>query len=167
MCKGTFSTRSCMGDLDICIVDEADSVLIDDAVNPLIIGGEENHFPPKLFGMLNPSIVSMVQTQEKSRDEYMHELESPDLPEEEKVARIWLLKHSALNDKRIDTYLKLHPKIGVAYEKYLERAAVNLRDKKQELKEELYFYVDNDTQTVEFTSKGQRFINKDDNALIC
>lgn len=158
-------SEACMGDLDICIVDEADSVLIDDAVNPLIIGGEENHFPPKLFGILNSSIVSIVQAQEKSRTEYMHEMESPDLPKEEKVARIWLLKHSALNDKRIDTYLKLHPEIGVAYEKYLERAAVNLHDKKQELKEELYFYVDNDTQTVEFTNKGQKFINKDENAF--
>jgi len=157
--------EACMGDLDICIVDEADSVLIDDAVNPLIIAGEENPFPPKLFEILAPSIREIVKTQTKAREGYTAEIESEVLDTDEKVARLWLLKHSALGDPNVETYLKAHPDIAEAYQKYLGRCAVNLLDKKQDLKEELFYYIDPERETVELTIKGQRFINSDENAF--
>jgi preprotein translocase subunit SecA len=138
------------------IVDEVDSVLIDEARTPLIISGPVSRSTQKFHEMKGPveqvvrlqrnlvtSIVSEVEKQ----------LESPDGLDEYEVGRKLLLSFRGQpKHKRLVRIL------GETGTKRLMQRVENdyLRDKKMhELDEEMYFSIDEKTHVTDLTEKGR------------
>ncbi len=145
------------------MVDEVDSVLIDDARTPLIISGPIPRGDEQEFHALKPRIQALVEAQRKATNQYL--LEAKKLISEGKddaktggmaLMRAWrgLPKNSAL--------IKYLSEPGV---KVLLQKAENyyLADQQREMPkvdEELYFTIDEKNNSVDLTEKGISLITR-------
>lgn len=69
------------GELNYAIVDEVDSVLVDDARTPLIISGPVPQGDRQEFDLLKPSVDRIVEVQKKLLQGFSTRLRSLSLPE--------------------------------------------------------------------------------------
>jgi preprotein translocase subunit SecA len=145
------------------IVDEVDSVLIDEARTPLIIAGPVASGKQQ-FDELKPRVERLVRSQVKLVNQLMAEAESAlgdDGNGDAYEAGIKLLQVSrgAPKNKR---FLKASQDGGV--KKLVHRVEMDfLRDKKMgELDEELYFSIDEKGQNVSLSEKGRECLAPDD-----
>ena len=140
------------------IVDEVDSVLIDEARTPLIISGpvqESKNFFPEL----KPVIQKLVNTQSILVSRYLREtrdlLKDTDYNSEEVGRRLLLIQRAEPRNK---LFLKLMKepelkKLVTEYEGYY------LRDKKMHLiDEELFYVVEEKQNSVELSEKGNDLV---------
>ncbi|MFH1010771.1 MAG: preprotein translocase subunit SecA [bacterium] len=143
------------------IVDEVDSVLIDEARTPLIISGPVSRSTQR-FGEMKSPVEHLVRLQRNfvtsSVAEVEKSMESPDELDEYAIGRKLLLcfrgqpKHKRL--------VRL---LGETGTKRLMQRVENdlLRDKKMhELDEELYFSIDEKTHVTDLTEKGREELCK-------
>ncbi|MCH7760819.1 preprotein translocase subunit SecA [candidate division TA06 bacterium] len=147
------------------IVDEVDSVLVDEARTPLIISGSVEHSTQQ-FDQLKPIVARGVHQQTLLVNQLV--AEGAKLFEEgkEEKAGLQLLqaRRGAPKNKRL---LKLEQEQGV--KKLIERTEMDLiRDKKlHELDEGLFFAIDEKGHTVDITEKGRTaFAPKDPDTFI-
>ena len=146
------------------MVDEVDSVLIDDARTPLIISGPIGHQTgEQQFFELKPRIEKLVEIQKKVVNQFLIEAKK---------------KISEGNDDAKDGGLALYrafrglPKNG-ALIKYLSEPGIRVKLQKSEnyyladqqremhhVDEELYFHIDEKNNSVELTEKGLSLITK-------
>ncbi len=147
------------------IVDEADSILIDDARTPLILSGpvpdstnqysEMNPLVQKLIraqtSLVN-KVVSAAEKQARAEGDYEYEL------------GIELLKttRGAPKNRRL---MKVLQEEGV--KKLINRVEADyMRDKNMsEIDEQLYFVVDERANTIDLTEKGRDLLSPDEQAL--
>jgi preprotein translocase subunit SecA len=146
--------------LQYAIVDEVDSVLIDEARTPLIISGpvqESKNFYPEL----KPIIQRLVQAQSQLVKRYLNHIKSQLAQEEcdrEDLGYHLLLVYRA--DPKNKTLLKLLKdselkKLLSDYEGYY------LRDKKMhQIDAELFYFVEEKQNSVELSEKGNDFITE-------
>src|SRR5205809_6465446 len=145
------------------MVDEVDSVLIDDARTPLIISGPVAKGDDQQFHVHKPRIQQLVQEQERIVRSCLNEArkkiaEGADDP-----------KNGGLNLFRAFRGL---PKYGPTI-KYLSEPGIRVKMQKTEnyyladqqkempkADEELYFYIDEKNNSVELTDKGIQLIRK-------
>lgn len=146
------------------MVDEVDSVLIDDARTPLIISGPIGHNTgEQQFFELKPRIERLVEAQKKAVNQFLNEAkkkiaEGNDDPKDGGLALFrahrGLPKNSAL--------IKLLSEPGMRVK--LQKAEnYYLADQQREMPkadEELYFYIDEKNNSVELTDKGIQLITK-------
>ncbi|WP_282456677.1 preprotein translocase subunit SecA [Chitinophaga sedimenti] len=139
------------------MVDEVDSVLIDDARTPLIISGPIPRGEEQEFHILKPRIQALVEAQKKVTTQYLIEAkkliaEGKDDPKSGGLAlmRAWrgLPKSTAL--------IKYLSEPGI---KVLQQKAENyyIADHQREMPkvdQELYFYIDEKNNSVDLTEKG-------------
>ncbi|MCX7980858.1 MAG: preprotein translocase subunit SecA [Bacteroidia bacterium] len=139
------------------IVDEVDSVLIDEARTPLIISGPVQHSDDHLYRQFKPLIDKLVNEQRRASQETLHKAkkliaEGKTKPEE--AGKLLLRIHRTTPKYR--PFLKLLAEPGMM--PILEKAeAFYLQDNARrmpEVDEDLLFVVDEKNHSVDFTDKG-------------
>lgn len=142
------------------IVDEVDSVLIDEARTPLIISGPVEHSTQR-YEEMKPSVEQLVRLQSqlaiKVADEIEKMLQESKPDEFEIGKRLLMLQRGFPKHKRT---LKLFQEPGNAQ---LRQRVENeyLRDKKMHtLDEELYFAIDEKSHQADLSEKGRQQLTK-------
>ncbi|MGB2014971.1 MAG: DEAD/DEAH box helicase, partial [Flavobacteriales bacterium] len=146
------------------IVDEVDSVLIDEARTPLIISGPTPKGDQQEFVELKPKVVQLVTVQQKAAQQFLTD------------AKRLLQKHGASKDDIAEGGLALFrayralPKskplikflsLEGMKQQLLKTEAIYLADNKREMPKadaELYFVIDEKQNQVELTEKGIEFL---------
>ncbi len=147
------------------IIDEVDSVLIDEARTPLIISGPVPHSDNSKFEEMKPKVERLVRTQQNLVGKLLAEAERY-LNEKEKAAKDWefqaglALLRAKRGQPKNKKYLKL---IGEPGNMRLMQAVENefLKDNAKEMHkvdEELLFAIDERFHTIELTEKGRNFL---------
>ena len=145
------------------MVDEVDSVLIDDARTPLIISGPIPRGEEQEFYALKPRIQSLVEAQRKATNQFLIEAkkmisEGKDDPKTGGLAlmRAWrgLPKSSALIK-----YLS-EPGIKVLLQKAENYYLADQQREMPKVDEELFFTIDEKNNSVDLTEKGIGLITK-------
>jgi preprotein translocase subunit SecA len=139
------------------IVDEVDSILIDEARTPLIISGPVEH-ETKAFNDLNPIVQRLNSAQTVLINRIVAEGKKLLEDGNEKEASIKLLqaRRGAPKNKQL---LKLEQETGV--KKLIENKELDyLRDKSfDEVDDDLYFVIDEKSNIIDLTEKGRQFIS--------
>jgi len=139
------------------IVDEVDSVLIDEARTPLIISGQIESEKDEQYTEWRSSIESLIRKQKSYVNTLLSDIEEL-LKRDKKEAgkRMLLAQRGTPKNKRL---LNLYQKQGI---KQLIGQIENdyLRDKKlHELDEELYFSIDEKSNIIDLSDKGREFLS--------
>lgn len=149
------------------IVDEVDSVLIDEARTPLIISGPVESTIHKRYGEMRPTVDTLVRKQTNLINEKIalaEKLLKSGNPDDEYKAGELLLaaSHGAPKNKR---YLKLSKEPGIIT--LINRVESNyLRDKKLYIIEETLHYVINEKEhTINLTDSGRLQFSKAEQEL--
>lgn len=140
-----------------CIIDEVDSVLIDEARTPLIISGPVAESKNK-FAEMRPKVEKLVRSQTNLVNRLVSEGERMLKEGDEYEAGIKLLtaQRGAPKHKRL---AKLFHETGV--QKLIRRVESDfMRDKRlNELDDELYYAIDEKAHTIDMTDKGREHIS--------
>ena len=144
------------------IVDEVDSVLIDDARTPLIISGPVAKGDDQLFEQYQPLVERLVEVQRKLATQYLAEakqlINSGDKDKEEQGFLQLFRSHKALpkNNPLIKFLSETGVKAGMlkTEEVYME----NNNRRMPEAVEPLYFVVDEKMHSVDLTDKGNKWL---------
>lgn len=155
------------------IVDEVDSVLIDDARTPLIISGPVPKGDDQLFEQYQPLVQALVEVQRKLATQYLAQaktmIASGDKKQEEEGFLQLFRSHKALpkNNPLIKYLSENGIKAGMlkTEEVYME----NNNRRMPEAVEPLYFVVDEKMHSVDLTDKGNKWLAdqvKDDQLFV-
>ena len=155
------------------IVDEVDSVLIDDARTPLIISGPVPKGDDQLFEQYQPLVERLVEVQRKLATQYLAEakqlINSGNKENQEKGFLQLFRSHKALpkNNPLIKFLSETGIKAGMlkTEEIYME----NNNRRMPEAVEPLYFVVDEKLHSVDLTDKGNKWLAdqvKDDQLFV-
>ncbi len=141
------------------IVDEVDSVLIDEARTPLIISGMVESQISQKFNDLRPSVENLMRQQMQLVNRLLAEaeveLKNPDT-EYSAGEKILMARRGAPKHRRL---AKLYQETGI---KKLEQKVENdyLRDKRMpELDEQLYFIIEEKQNVVDLTEMGRETLS--------
>ncbi|MFT5183369.1 MAG: preprotein translocase subunit SecA [Flavobacteriales bacterium] len=154
------------------IVDEVDSVLIDEARTPLIISGATTKVHDQEFDELRPKIEALHSVQKKAVTEFLSEakklLGDDSSKDDVKTGGVSLLRaHRGLpKNKALIKYLSSE---GMK-QQLLKTEGFYMQDSSREMHvvdEELYFTIDEKNNQVELTEKGIVYMSKnmDDDAF--
>ena len=145
------------------IVDEVDSVLIDDARTPLIISGPVPRGEVQLFEQLRPLVERLVEAQKKLATQYLADakrlIASSDKKEQEEGFLALYRSHKALpKNKALIKFLSEQGiKAGMlkTEEIYMEQNNKRM----PEVTDPLYFVIDEKLNSVDLTDKGVDLIS--------
>jgi len=143
------------------IVDEVDSVLIDEARTPLIISGVVDAPIDKSFHELKPAVQALVRKQTSLVSQLVGDAERLLKKDDDRVAGLKLLQANRGMPKHRQL-LKIFQESGT--KKLVHEVESDyLRDKKlHEVDEELFFSIDEKTHVIDITEKGRNTISPDD-----
>ncbi len=142
------------------IIDEVDSILIDEARTPLIISGPVERSNVEHYARMRPYVEKVVKAQQRLIREILAEAER-------------LMKKGALDQAAVKLLQvrKGHPKSKRLFRLLQEPGMMKrvdqveleyMKEKKMhELEEALYFVVDEKSHSVELTEKGRQFLQKE------
>ena len=148
------------------IVDEIDSILIDEARTPLIISGpvEEDRQAP--YTELRPVVEKLHRQQEKFCNELASQAKEALASEDEQVrqkgyAKLLEVKKGMPKNKQLHRILENNE-----YHRQFERFETEMsgdfnKEAMYELKEELYFVIDEKQQQADLTEKGRQALRPD------
>ena len=145
------------------IVDEVDSVLVDDARTPLIISGATANADRHEFNELKPSVDNIVSTQRNYLTGVLAEVKKLIKEEKTKEAGFLLLRvYRGLPKSK--ALIKFLSQEGI---RQLLQKTENfyMQDNNREMPkidEELYFVIDEKNNSIELTDKGITFLSGDD-----
>ncbi len=143
------------------IVDEVDSILIDEARTPLIISGPVERSERHHFGELKPQVERLMQSQNRLMAQLLNEAEKllKDGNEYEAGIKLLQVKRGAPKNKR---FLKMIKDGGI--KKEIDRIELDyIRDKRLgELDEELFFSIDEKSNIIDLTEKGRQLLSPND-----
>ena len=141
------------------IIDEVDSILIDEARTPLIISGPVEHSSVDQYKDVKPIVADIVRKQTLIVTRLLSEAERllKEGKEREAALKILLAKRGAPKSKKL---FKLLQQPGLM--KLVDKIELELmKDKKiKEYEEELYYVVDEKSNSVDITEKGRNEIQK-------
>ena len=154
-------------DFYFAIVDEVDSILVDEARTPLIISGpiaQDKNFYPEL----RPAIAQVVQSQNALAQRYLTEIkedlreDNPNSSNERLGRNLLLVKRAAPRNK---AFTKLMQE-GELKKMVNDMEGIYLRDKKMhELDENLFYVVEERHNSVDLCDKGRDLLSRKDNDL--
>ena len=144
------------------IVDEVDSVLIDDARTPLIISGPVPKGEDQLFEQLRPLVERLVEVQRKLATQYLTEAKRLIASDDQKEVEAGFLSlfrsHKALpKNNALIKYLS-EPGIKAGMLKTEEIYMEQNNKRMPEAVEPLYFVIDEKLKSVDLTDKGIELI---------
>ncbi|MBO7521279.1 MAG: preprotein translocase subunit SecA, partial [Opitutales bacterium] len=148
-----------------CIVDEVDSVLIDEARTPLIISGPVQETREAPFMRLKPAVEEVVKLQTKLCNQLAsdakEEFDKTGDLSEENILKLWQVK-MGMPKNRILRQLMEH---GVARKKLdkfdMEMASDFRKEDRFKFKEQLYFVIDEKQRQSDLTETGRNVISPD------
>ena len=144
------------------IVDEVDSVLIDDARTPLIISGPVPQGEDQMFEEYQPLIQSLYEVQRKYATQLLSEakqlIASPDRKQQEQGFLQLFRSHKALPKNKALIKFLSEPGIKTGMLKTEEMYMENNNRRMPEAIEPLYFVVDEKQKSVELTDKGNDWL---------
>lgn len=146
------------------MVDEVDSVLIDDARTPLIISGPIGHNTgEQQFFELKPRIERLVEAQKKAVNQFLNEAkkkiaEGNDDPKDGGLALF--RAHRGLPKNSALIKFLSEPGMRVKLQKAENHYLADQQREMPKADEELYFYIDEKNNSVELTDKGIQLITK-------
>ena len=146
------------------IVDEVDSVLIDEARTPLIISGPTPKGDQQEFVELKPKVVQLVTVQQKAAQQFLSDAKRlllKDGASKDEVAEGGLALFRAYRAlPKSKPLIKLLSGEGMK-QQLLKTEGIYLQDNKREMPKadaELYFVIDEKQNQVELTEKGIEFL---------
>jgi preprotein translocase subunit SecA len=145
------------------IVDEVDSVLIDEARTPLIISGPVTASESsELFARLRPEVERVVKLQGRMINSLISFAEKNLEDEEQDAEAARALLKVSRGDPKNSRFLKLKKEAGV--DRMIARMEADLmRDKVlHELDEQLYYAIDEKGNTINLTDKGREALAPQD-----
>ena len=145
------------------MVDEVDSVLIDDARTPLIISGPVPRGDEQEYHILKPRVLQLVEAQKRVTNQFLNEAkkkftEGNDDPKDGGLA----LMRAARGLPKSGALIKFLSETGIRT-KLQKTENYYLADQQREMPkvdEELFFYIDEKNNSVELTDKGIHMITK-------
>ena len=144
------------------IVDEVDSVLIDDARTPLIISGPVPQGEDQMFEQYQPLIQSLYEVQRKYATQLLSEakqlIASPDKKQQEQGFLQLFRSHKALPKNKALIKFLSEPGIKTGMLKTEEIYMENNNRRMPEAVEPLYFVVDEKQKSVELTDRGNDWL---------
>lgn len=153
-----------------CIVDEIDSILIDEARTPLIISGPSTEETIAPFSELKPSVEKLVVLQQEMCNKLVDEAKAllgEDGLNRDAFKKLWKVKQGMPKNRQL---LRLLENGGFA--KQLDKFDLEIgsdinRELRSELKEELYFTIDEKSQQVDLSEIGRSVLCAEDaNAFV-
>ncbi|MCX5895069.1 MAG: preprotein translocase subunit SecA, partial [Proteobacteria bacterium] len=143
------------------IVDEVDSILVDEARTPLIISGPIERSERHHFNELRPHVERLMQSQSRLISQLLNDAEKllQDGKEYEAGVKLLQAKRGAPKNKRFLKAIK-----AGTLKKEIDRIELDyIRDKKlNELDEDLYFSIDEKSNVVDLSEKGRQLISPND-----
>lgn len=146
------------------MVDEVDSVLIDDARTPLIISGPIGHVTgEQQFFELKPRIEKLVEAQKRATSQFLLEAkkkisEGNDDPKDGGLA-LFRAHRGLPKNSALIKYLS-EPGMRVKLQKTENYYLADQSREMPKADEELYFYIDEKNNSVELTDKGIQLITR-------
>ena len=152
---------------NFAIVDEVDSILIDEARTPLIISGPATMSTSHVYQQIRPMVDSIVRVQTSQCNDLVQEAkkawESGDV---DKVRdRLYQVYHSMPKHKQLMHLLENAEIRKIHEDGELKMLSEMFKEHARELKEELYFTIDERTREVALTDKGSEKICPEDPKL--
>ena len=142
------------------IVDEVDSVLIDEARTPLIISGAVDTPVDETFTKLKPGVQNLVKKQTSLVSDFVKEARQYIDNENEEKAGLKLLQAQRGMPKHPQV-MKIFQETGML-KLSQETESIYTRDKKMhEVDDELYFAVDEKSHVMDITEKGRNLLSPD------
>jgi preprotein translocase subunit SecA len=152
-----------------CIIDEVDSILVDEARTPLIISGPMQDDNPLPFGEIKPSIKQLVAKQQAYCNNLVAEaksaLEGEGSDEDAKHAATSKLFQVKLGMPKNKQFHRLNevPAIRRAVDKFdLEMNSDFNKKERYALKEALFYVIDEKQQQADLTEKGRILMSPND-----
>ncbi|MEC8355298.1 MAG: preprotein translocase subunit SecA [Verrucomicrobiota bacterium] len=152
-----------------CIIDEADSILIDEARTPLIISGPMREDHPLPFTEMKPLVMKVFDAQLKHcnqlADEAKKAFAKEDLEEEEAdeaTAKLYQVKKGMPTHRQFLRMME-NAQIRKRFEKFdLDMNSDYNKERAYNLKEDLHFVIDEKNQQADLTEKGRTLISPND-----
>src|SRR5688572_2404686 len=159
------------------IVDEVDSILIDEARTPLIINGPAVVNIDNKYDQLKPQVENLVRAQTQLCDRYLREAkelisklgEGKPNPETEREIGLLLYKVKQGNPRSEDLLRVMEDPTNQRRTQQAEMELLSDQSKKQlyEQKEMLFFAMDEKSHEADLTEKGRAFLSpKDPDAFV-
>ncbi|MDG1326709.1 MAG: preprotein translocase subunit SecA [Opitutales bacterium] len=156
-------------DYFFCIIDEADSILIDEARTPLIISGPMREDHPLPFGEMKPLVMKLFDTQLKQCNRLAEEAKKlfgkEDLSDEEAdeaTAKIYQVKKGMPTHRQFMKMME-NAQIRKKFEKFdLEMNSDYNKQRAHQLKEDLHYVIDEKNQQADLTEIGRTLISPND-----
>ena len=152
-----------------CIIDEVDSILVDEARTPLIISGPMQDDNPLPFGEIKPSIKQLVANQQAYCNNLVAEaksaFEGEGSDEDAKYAATSKLFQVKLGMPKNKQFHRLNevPAIRRAVDKFdLEMNSDFNKKERYALKEGLFYVIDEKQQQADLTEKGRTLMSPND-----
>ncbi|KAF5276579.1 hypothetical protein FQR65_LT16286 [Abscondita terminalis] len=150
------------GELNYAIVDEVDSVLVDDARTPLIISGPVPQGDRQRVDLLKPSVDRIVEVQKKTITVIFNEAkENSSLPEIKKMEGSNFFRRS--EDAEEQTIIKFLSEEGNRALCAENRSGKYMADNNREMPKvdkDLYFVIDEKNNQVDLTDKGVEYMSQ-------
>jgi preprotein translocase subunit SecA len=152
-----------------CIIDEVDSILVDEARTPLIISGPMQDDNPLPFHEIKPSIQRLVSKQQAFCNSLVAEAkktldsESSDPDEKhEAISKLYQVKLGMPKNKQFHRLNEV-PAIRRAVDKFdLEMNSDFNKKQRYALKEALFYVIDEKQQQADLTENGRNLMSPDD-----
>ncbi|MEO0510022.1 MAG: preprotein translocase subunit SecA [Verrucomicrobiota bacterium] len=152
-----------------CIIDEVDSILVDEARTPLIISGPMQDDNPLPFHEVKPSIQRLVSKQQSMCNSLVAEakkvLDQDGLDQEardEAIVNLYQVKLGMPKNKQFHRLNEI-PAVRRAVDAFdLEMASDFNKERRYALKEELFYVIDEKQQQADLSEKGRAFMSPDD-----
>ena len=146
------------------IVDEVDSVLIDEARTPLIISGQVDHARPVDYAPLKAAVERLIRRQRDFVGELVRDAEKLRAEGKEFDAGVAYLRAQRAfpKHKQLTKLLSDEP----ALKQLIHKTELEfLRDKRMhDIDEDLYFAIDEKANNVDLLDKGREFLSPDDHS---
>ena len=141
---------------NFAIVDEVDSILIDEARTPLIISGPATLSTSHIYQNLNPMVASIVRVQTSQCNDFIQEAKKALAAGDVETAKgkIYQVYHSMPKHKQLMHLLedaavrKMHEDVE------LQMLSEMRKEHARDLKDEMFFTIDERTREVALTDKG-------------
>jgi len=139
---------------NFAVVDEVDSILVDEARTPLIISGPVQETTSHRYEEMRPSVEKLVRAQTKVVNDILKKAEEELETGDEYQAGIWLLEVQRGMPKN-GRLMKLLQQEGT--KRLINRVEADyIRDKRvQDLDDDLYFSIDEKSHVIDLTEKGR------------
>jgi preprotein translocase subunit SecA len=156
-------------DYFFCIIDEVDSILVDEARTPLIISGPMQDDNPLPFVEHRPVVQRLVSKQQsycnKLATDAKIRLEDESIDAEKQdaaIADLYQVKLGMPKNKQLLRLMEV-PAIRRLLDKFdLEMNSDFNKERRYALKESLFYVIDEKQQQADLTEKGRHLINPDD-----